>query len=466
METIATLGTWASSGNNYLGFKLVDDTNLPGLYELDLPNNILAAGVNQVTIMIKGTGIAPCLIEIQLANTPSNLTAILGTTLTETAGYLAAGFKALLNVASPVFDLTAVKQTGDAYGRIGAAGAGLTALGDTRIANLDATITSRTKPADTQAAVTTVATLTNAPPDSSGITTLLTRLAGALTLTSGKVDVNDKSGFSISGTTQTLDALATLLRGADNDTLKTLSDQIDLQALETTLTAIKGSGWTTETLKAIQAAIGALPAPDNTNIGLIKAKTDNLPTSPAAVGSAMVISGTKQTLDALYDLSTGDIDARLEAFDPPTKAEMDTAIGTVTAKTSLIPASPAAVGDIPSAASIASAVWGAITRTLTAGAGISAADVWGYVTRTLTSGGTGSGAIAWNYTLTRSDNGQPIADADIWVATDALGVNVIASGRTDQNGVVTFYLDAGQIFIFRQKSGFNFTNPDQEVVSQ
>lgn len=35
------------------------------------------------------------------------------------------------------------KQTGDAFARIGAAGAGLTALGDSRIANLDATVSSR-----------------------------------------------------------------------------------------------------------------------------------------------------------------------------------------------------------------------------------------------------------------------------------------------------------------------------------
>lgn len=34
-------------------------------------------------------------------------------------------------------------QTGDSFARIGAAGAGLTALGDTRIANLDATVSSR-----------------------------------------------------------------------------------------------------------------------------------------------------------------------------------------------------------------------------------------------------------------------------------------------------------------------------------
>ena len=41
-------------------------------------------------------------------------------------------------------------------------------------------------------------------------------------------------------------------------------------ALEATLTAIKGAGWTTETLAAIDALIDA-----------IKAKTDNLPAVPA-----------------------------------------------------------------------------------------------------------------------------------------------------------------------------------------
>lgn len=51
-------------------------------------------------------------------------------------------------------------QTGDTYTRIGAAGAGLTALGDTRIAHLDADVSSRLAPAGTLANVTN---LTNAP---------------------------------------------------------------------------------------------------------------------------------------------------------------------------------------------------------------------------------------------------------------------------------------------------------------
>ena len=82
METISTLGTWASSGNGYLGFKLLHDTNAPGLYELHLPNNILASGANQVTIQLRGTGFAPCNIEIQLANVPSALNAIVEGTVT------------------------------------------------------------------------------------------------------------------------------------------------------------------------------------------------------------------------------------------------------------------------------------------------------------------------------------------------------------------------------------------------
>lgn len=112
----------------------------------------------------------------------ANLAQILATALTETAGQLAGGFKKFFNIAAPASTMDVLArvtlvdtvtaytgntpQTGDSYARIGAAGVGLTNLGDARIANLDATISSRTKPADTQAAVTLVATttnLTNAP---------------------------------------------------------------------------------------------------------------------------------------------------------------------------------------------------------------------------------------------------------------------------------------------------------------
>lgn len=45
----------------------------------------------------------------------SDLVAILATALTETAGYLAAGFKKFFNVATPVSTVESVNQTGDSY---------------------------------------------------------------------------------------------------------------------------------------------------------------------------------------------------------------------------------------------------------------------------------------------------------------------------------------------------------------
>lgn len=55
----------------------------------------------------------------------------------------AAGVTVLASVGTAS---TSTAQTGDAYSRIGAAGAGLTALGDTRLANLDAAVSSRLAP--------------------------------------------------------------------------------------------------------------------------------------------------------------------------------------------------------------------------------------------------------------------------------------------------------------------------------
>lgn len=80
-------------------------------------------------------------------------------------------------------------------------------------------------------------------------------------------------------------------------------------------------------------------------------------------------------------------------------------------------------------------------------------------------GGPPAGAITWTYNLENTATSQPIADADVWVTTDLGGTNVIASGKTDQFGNVTFYLDAGTVYVWSQKTGFNFDNPDTEVIA-
>ncbi len=84
------------------------------------------------------------------------------------------------------------------------------------------------------------------------------------------------------------------------------------------------------------------------------------------------------------------------------------------------------------------------------------------VTNALT---TGTGAITFTYTLTSTVDASPIVGADVWATTDAAGANVVASGVTNVSGVVVFYLDAGTYYIWRQLAGWDFTNPDQEVVA-
>lgn len=112
---------------------------------------------------------------------------------------------------------------------------------------------------------------------------------------------------------------------------------------------------------------------------------------------------------------------------------------------------------ISTAAAISDAVWDEAT---------SDHQTAGSTGKALTSAyALGVGAITWTYTLTRSDNAAPIADADVWVTSDLAGTNVLASGRTNASGVVTLQLDAGTVYVWRQKTGFNFSNPDSEVVS-
>jgi hypothetical protein len=77
----------------------------------------------------------------------------------------------------------------------------------------------------------------------------------------------------------------------------------------------------------------------------------------------------------------------------------------------------------------------------------------------------GTGSTSFTYTLTYASTGLPIADALVWVTTDSVGNNVVASGYTDLLGEITFYLDTGTFYFWRRKNGVNFVNPDTEVVT-
>ena len=80
--------------------------------------------------------------------------------------------------------------------------------------------------------------------------------------------------------------------------------------------------------------------------------------------------------------------------------------------------------------------------------------------------GIGVGATQWVYTVTDSVTGLPISEVDIWISSDLAGNNIIGSGRTNTSGQITFYLDAGTtVYVWRQCAGYQFTNPDTEIIS-
>ncbi len=132
-------------------------------------------------------------------------------------------------------------QTGDSYARIGAAGAGLTALGDTRIANLDAAVS--------------------------------TRLASAS------------------------------YTAPDNSTIAAIAGYVDTEvaAIYARIGAPAG------------ASIAADIAAAKSDTAAIKLKTDNLPASPAAVGSQVILSATGLDLVVIETLAEAETAANLNA---------------------------------------------------------------------------------------------------------------------------------------------------------
>jgi hypothetical protein len=85
-----------------------------------------ARDIGASVLLSAGTGTGQ--LDFTSGVVKANLAQILGTALTETAGQIAAAFKKLFDVASPVLTATSVNQTGDSYARLGApAGASVSA---------------------------------------------------------------------------------------------------------------------------------------------------------------------------------------------------------------------------------------------------------------------------------------------------------------------------------------------------
>lgn len=139
-----TLGTWVSGG-----FVVVDATNMPGAYELGIPDAALAAGAKWVLIMLKGAAnMAPVVLEIEL-------------TAVDNQDSVRGGMTALPNVAAaangglPTGDANnAVKvQSGTGANQISLSSGLVTLAGVTHTGAVIPTVTT----------TTTATNLTNAP---------------------------------------------------------------------------------------------------------------------------------------------------------------------------------------------------------------------------------------------------------------------------------------------------------------
>jgi hypothetical protein len=274
-----------------------------------------------------------------------DVTGILNTTLTETAGgYLAAAFKKLFDVVTPVFTAACVNQAADsnvlladgtngvaaiktavglATTALGTSGAGLTAIPTVAAVTTVGSVTTKTGYALTgdYDAAKTAATATNlgnlittvgtagagltAIPTVAAVTTVgsvTTKTgyelaanqhvivdSGSVTVSdktgfSGSMTVSDKTGFSISGTKQTLDAL--------NDATQ-LVQRGEPPAASDIKTAIEAAG---------------------SSIALIKAKTDSLTFTITNQVDANALSGggAGATPESIWTYPTASMGATTE----------------------------------------------------------------------------------------------------------------------------------------------------------
>jgi hypothetical protein len=91
----------------------------------------------------------------------------------------------------------------------------------------------------------------------------------------------------------------------------------------------------------------------------------------------------------------------------------------------------------------------------------------GTVDANIATGGIGTGTSQVDYYVFTNETAETgaIANVNVYVSSDEAGTVTVASGTTDSNGKVTFYLNAGTYYMWRSKAGYSFSNPDLETVS-
>ena len=287
-----------------------------------------------------------------------------------------------------------------------------------RAAHLDADISTRASSTNiTAGTITTVTTLTNAPSDSSGTTTLLGRLTstraglldhldadissrgtstyagGAVASVTAAVTVgtnNDKTGYALSsaGVQAVWDALTSALTTAGSIG-KRIVDYLtgDIFArigapagasISADIAAISSAPSASTVASAVRTELttelGRIDAAISTRSTYAGADTSGTTTLLSRITGAALLAASYTAPD---NAGIAAVKAKTDNLpsDPADASDIsgafltvnstlatiagyvDTEVAAIKAKTDLIPASPAAVGDIPTASTIASTVW-------------------------------------------------------------------------------------------------------------
>jgi hypothetical protein len=198
-------------------------------------------------------------------------------------------------------------------------------------------------------------------------------LGTALTETSGQIAAAFKKFFNIATPASTMDAL-TLVATATNltnaptagDFTATMKTSIGTAVAASAVASVTGNvggnvtgsvGSVVGAVGSVTGAVGSVTGLTASDVGAIKTQTDKLTFTVTNQIDANVLDWKSATAPAM----TGDAFARLGA---PAGASVSADVaaiksdtGAVKAKTDNLPASPAAVSDIPTAAAISDAVW-------------------------------------------------------------------------------------------------------------
>jgi hypothetical protein len=147
---------------------------------------------------------------------------------------------------------------------------------------------------------------------------------------------------------------------------------------------------------------------------------------------------------------------------------LDTEIGTII--TAVGTTIPNAIAALPTDADVNAACDTAISdAALATAANLATVDTVVDAIKLKTDTINGAGALIWTYTLTDSVTAAAIPDATVIITSDSAGTNVLRSGVTNSVGIVTFYFAPGDsgttVYVWRTHAGYNFTNPDSEVLS-